>query len=149
MCGLFLKTFKWIFMKEEVKINGSARYCYDWELEGGGAEGRKSKEALLMQNLRRVGFGPSLNTCPRWLPHLLQVTSVRIIPGLAINKRRLPPTVHPCVWLVEPIRTLGVGPGRWIRQRVKKETEKRSKLKLPTTKIESCNFPNSFFFVFF
>lgn len=58
-----------------------------------GSAGRKSSEALLMQNLLRVGLGPSLKTCPKWAPQLEQVTSVRTIPGFAINNSRLAPTV--------------------------------------------------------
>jgi len=35
-----------------------------------------------MQYLFPVGFGPSSNTCPRWLPQFLHSTSVRFIPPL-------------------------------------------------------------------
>ena len=35
-----------------------------------------------MQYLRLVGFGPSLNTCPRCAPQFLQLTSIRVIPKL-------------------------------------------------------------------
>src|SRR3989344_1110714 len=33
-----------------------------------------------MQYRRPVGLGPSLKTCPRWEPHFLHKTSVRLIP---------------------------------------------------------------------
>jgi hypothetical protein len=35
-------------------------------------------DAELMQYRSPVGGGPSLNTCPKWAPHRLHVTSVRI-----------------------------------------------------------------------
>lgn len=47
-----------------------------------------------MQKRFLVGFGPSLNTCPRCALHLEQVTSVRTISGFAISSSRLPPTVR-------------------------------------------------------
>ena len=37
-------------------------------------------EIELIQYLKFVGFGPSSNTCPKCAPHLLQFTSVRVIP---------------------------------------------------------------------
>ena len=49
-------------------------------------------DAELMQKRFLVGLGPSLNTWPRWAPHLEQVTSVRILSGFAISSSRLPPT---------------------------------------------------------
>ena len=42
----------------------------------------KSMETELMQHRSPVGSGPSLNTCPKWLSHLLQVISIRFIPKL-------------------------------------------------------------------
>ena len=45
-------------------------------------KGLKSKEIELMQYRNPVGAGPSGNTCPRWLPQLLHITSVRSIPWL-------------------------------------------------------------------
>jgi len=49
-------------------------------------------DAELMQKRFLVGFGPSLNTCPRCASHFEQVTSVRTISGFAISSSRLPPT---------------------------------------------------------
>jgi len=37
-------------------------------------------EIEFIQYLEFVGFGPSSNTCPKCAPHLLQFTSVRVIP---------------------------------------------------------------------
>lgn len=54
--------------------------------------GWKLIEAELMQKRFLVGFGPSLNTCPRCASHFEQVTSVRTISGFAISSSRLPPT---------------------------------------------------------
>ncbi|KAK0073344.1 hypothetical protein PV325_009851 [Microctonus aethiopoides] len=52
----------------------------------------KAIDAELMQKRFLVGFGPSLNTCPKCPPHFEQVTSVRTISGFAISNSRLPPT---------------------------------------------------------
>lgn len=49
-------------------------------------------DAELIQNRFLVGFGPSLNTCPKCEPHFEQVTSVRTISGFAISSSRFPPT---------------------------------------------------------
>ena len=56
------------------------------------SSGTKCSEAELTQYRRPVGLGPSSKTCPRWPPHSLHDTSVRISPGLAIMRSRFPPT---------------------------------------------------------
>lgn len=43
----------------------------------------KSRAAELMQYRLPVGFGPSLNKCPRWALQFPQTTSVRRIPWLS------------------------------------------------------------------
>ena len=40
----------------------------------------KSNEAELIQYLNPVGFGPSLNTCPRCASHSLHLTSILVMP---------------------------------------------------------------------
>lgn len=55
--------------------------------------GWNCRDTLLMQKRFLEGGGPSPNTWPRWALHLAHCTSVRIIPGLAINKSRLAPTL--------------------------------------------------------
>ena len=41
-----------------------------------------------------VGWGPSSNTCPRWAPQFLQVTSVRTWSLFLSNNKRLEPTAR-------------------------------------------------------
>ncbi len=54
---------------------------------GQGFFGSKSIAAELMQKRSPVGSGPSGNTWPRWLPHLLQRTSTRTMPWLTSRTR--------------------------------------------------------------
>jgi hypothetical protein len=71
-----------------VSVGGAKRSCSP--SRRGGLEpaaqplaGSKSSAKEFMQKRRPVGRGPSLNTCPRWLPQRRQRTSVRTMPWLA------------------------------------------------------------------
>lgn len=85
-----MRLFRYINIRELIECNKRASWFYvdffsspaEWKL----------MEAELMQKRFLVGFGPSLNTCPRCASHFEQVTSVRTISGFAISSSRLPPT---------------------------------------------------------
>lgn len=71
--------------------------------------GIKSRDAELMQNLLRVGAGPSSKTCPRWAEQAEQRTSVLTIPGRVRMSKMLPPTNPLCVCIEVKVQDQGEG----------------------------------------